>query len=218
MKIGRNDPCPCGSGKKYKYCCMNKPKTYIKDGASEIEAIRNIVKQQGYETDIADVLCNLMRYMKEKQWMGACHATAAVIYVALSELGYKPSVCIGEVKDEVVGFFDHSWIELDGKIIDLACVITLMGGRPVNAPIIFDIDSFTGEHYEMNYGIYFSGLDEVANYILNIPFTDYLDSYPDEKNGLWKIVEIVLDKKVDVPLLRNKYRSVQWKYIHPEEK
>ncbi len=19
---GRNDPCPCGSGKKYKYCCM----------------------------------------------------------------------------------------------------------------------------------------------------------------------------------------------------
>ena len=21
-KIGRNDPCPCGSGKKYKHCCM----------------------------------------------------------------------------------------------------------------------------------------------------------------------------------------------------
>jgi preprotein translocase subunit SecA len=21
-KIGRNDPCPCGSGKKYKNCCM----------------------------------------------------------------------------------------------------------------------------------------------------------------------------------------------------
>jgi len=24
VKIGRNDPCPCGSGKKYKKCCMNK--------------------------------------------------------------------------------------------------------------------------------------------------------------------------------------------------
>ena len=22
--IGRNDMCPCGSGKKYKNCCMNK--------------------------------------------------------------------------------------------------------------------------------------------------------------------------------------------------
>lgn len=24
-KIGRNEPCPCGSGKKYKKCCMDKP-------------------------------------------------------------------------------------------------------------------------------------------------------------------------------------------------
>ena len=24
VKIGRNDPCPCGSGKKYKRCCMKK--------------------------------------------------------------------------------------------------------------------------------------------------------------------------------------------------
>ena len=23
-KIGRNDPCPCGSGKKYKQCCLKK--------------------------------------------------------------------------------------------------------------------------------------------------------------------------------------------------
>ena len=29
VKIGRNDPCPCGSGKKYKFCCMNKPKEEI---------------------------------------------------------------------------------------------------------------------------------------------------------------------------------------------
>src|SRR5437867_4481641 len=24
MKVGRNDPCPCGSGKKYKKCCLEK--------------------------------------------------------------------------------------------------------------------------------------------------------------------------------------------------
>ncbi|NSW90951.1 MAG: DUF1841 family protein [Firmicutes bacterium] len=23
-KVGRNDPCPCGSGKKFKHCCINK--------------------------------------------------------------------------------------------------------------------------------------------------------------------------------------------------
>lgn len=25
-KIGRNEPCPCGSGKKYKKCCIGKKK------------------------------------------------------------------------------------------------------------------------------------------------------------------------------------------------
>src|SRR5689334_22141208 len=24
MRVGRNDPCPCGSGKKYKKCCLAK--------------------------------------------------------------------------------------------------------------------------------------------------------------------------------------------------
>jgi uncharacterized protein len=26
-KVGRNDPCSCGSGKKYKNCCMQKQQT-----------------------------------------------------------------------------------------------------------------------------------------------------------------------------------------------
>ena len=25
MNIGRNEPCPCGSGKKYKNCCLSQP-------------------------------------------------------------------------------------------------------------------------------------------------------------------------------------------------
>lgn len=29
VKIGRNDLCPCGSGKKYKFCCLNKSKDAI---------------------------------------------------------------------------------------------------------------------------------------------------------------------------------------------
>lgn len=34
MSIGRNEPCPCGSGKKYKNCCLNKSKvtTYTLGG------------------------------------------------------------------------------------------------------------------------------------------------------------------------------------------
>jgi hypothetical protein len=33
MKAGRNDPCPCGSGKKYKHCC------YAKDSVKHEEPV-----------------------------------------------------------------------------------------------------------------------------------------------------------------------------------
>lgn len=32
QKVGRNDPCPCGSGKKYKNCCSIKSKPASKRG------------------------------------------------------------------------------------------------------------------------------------------------------------------------------------------
>ena len=33
QQIGRNDPCPCGSGKKHKRCCLGKPTTAAPTGA-----------------------------------------------------------------------------------------------------------------------------------------------------------------------------------------
>ena len=39
MKIGRNDPCPCGSGKKYKKCCLLKPQnTMVKNNDENISS------------------------------------------------------------------------------------------------------------------------------------------------------------------------------------
>lgn len=45
MKAGRNDPCPCGSGKRYKKCCLAKdqaaraigPKAFL-PAASAVES------------------------------------------------------------------------------------------------------------------------------------------------------------------------------------
>jgi hypothetical protein len=47
-KIGRNEPCPCGSGKKYKKCCLRKHKK-IKDllrGSVEFQEPDAITKRQ----------------------------------------------------------------------------------------------------------------------------------------------------------------------------
>lgn len=41
-KIGRNDPCPCGSGKKYKKCCLGKQDN---PDYSEIEKLPQIYKE-----------------------------------------------------------------------------------------------------------------------------------------------------------------------------
>lgn len=34
---GRNQPCSCGSGKKFKHCCMNKPKNEFREQLKEQE-------------------------------------------------------------------------------------------------------------------------------------------------------------------------------------
>jgi len=56
MKIGRNDPCPCGSGKKYKKCCMlnqqnpascNNNNNDDNDDTDFDQQDINLVKQEG---------------------------------------------------------------------------------------------------------------------------------------------------------------------------
>ncbi|HPQ70165.1 MAG TPA: SEC-C metal-binding domain-containing protein [bacterium] len=35
MAVGRNDPCPCGSGEKYKNCCIDKGDHFLKKMAKK---------------------------------------------------------------------------------------------------------------------------------------------------------------------------------------
>src|SRR5689334_13915973 len=43
MKIGRNDPCPCGSGKKYKKCCLAKDEAAARAAYSQQAATQREV-------------------------------------------------------------------------------------------------------------------------------------------------------------------------------
>jgi hypothetical protein len=40
-KPGRNDPCPCGSGNKYKKCCLAKEEAVARDRFVEAQAQRD---------------------------------------------------------------------------------------------------------------------------------------------------------------------------------
>lgn len=51
MKAGRNDPCPCGSDKKYKKCCMNKDEELARH-AHKIEKDREIQAKAQRASDL----------------------------------------------------------------------------------------------------------------------------------------------------------------------
>ena len=44
-KHGRNDPCPCGSGKKYKQCCMEADLAVDAQSASQVQLVNSLVDQ-----------------------------------------------------------------------------------------------------------------------------------------------------------------------------
>lgn len=53
MKVGRNDPCPCGSGKKYKFCCYAKDSEKHEQAAPEPEESTEMEEEAKVEADHA---------------------------------------------------------------------------------------------------------------------------------------------------------------------
>lgn len=207
---GRNDPCPCGSGKKYKKCCMN-----TNTALNMIQNIENTLLDNQCSTSTIETIANLFRYMKEHQWVGACHATSSVLFVALSELGFEPVLCYGEVVCGNAFVFDHSWVEINNSVFDLACYMTLQNGLPVSNPVLFGNDIVTRTPPTLKYGISGRGLDMEARLVASMPFCDYMDGFPEEKQGLWGVLaKIIADNNIDIDALRKKYANVERVYRH----
>ena len=64
--IGRNDPCPCGSGKKFKHCCLGKESSKASGhGAAGIsETLRSELEGRQFnslEKVSDDILCHEYR-------------------------------------------------------------------------------------------------------------------------------------------------------------
>ena len=62
-KIGRNAPCPCGSGKKYKHCCSGKVNNTAAELAAEMEA-------QGEFADLEEVQAFVDQWQHDRNSSG----------------------------------------------------------------------------------------------------------------------------------------------------
>ncbi|WP_246476388.1 tetratricopeptide repeat protein [Salicibibacter cibi] len=70
-KIGRNEPCPCGSGKKYKQCCLKKENKVIdiatKMAAQELEQLNEELEEFAFQ--YSDRFFALFKdYVRENNW------------------------------------------------------------------------------------------------------------------------------------------------------
>jgi methionyl aminopeptidase len=142
MKIGRNDPCPCGSGKKYKKCCMGKENSvknadvkedYIKKyniklkEKSDVEAIKvagrlavktlEIVEpyiKAGVKTDDINTLVHEFTVRN------------GAIPAPLNYRGYPKSVCIS-VNEVVCHGIPDSRVLKEGDIVNVDVTPVLKG-------------------------------------------------------------------------------------------
>ena len=210
-KIGRNDPCPCGSGTKYKNCCLNNNNSLNRLEKWKTNALQILTDSPNNES-IRLIFFKTLEFIERKNWVGAGHAVSAVLYVLYSEAGLNPSLWVGEVESER-GFFDHAWIELNGKIFDVAIYKNLDNGM-VFSPVINGYDIDTLEITKCNYGIRSGvGMDSSVEMIVNTPFNIYMSGFQEHKNGLWGIVDDLgkeCSLNIDIKRLKEKYSDTKW--------
>jgi len=59
MKIGRNDPCYCGSSKKYKKCCINKPQSTVRKPEVKMDNKANHIFIKYNSFDLLQIVAGL---------------------------------------------------------------------------------------------------------------------------------------------------------------
>lgn len=92
MNVGRNEPCPCGSGKKYKKCCINKEKYEVPDRK---------VKKENREID-EEMLFNLFYGVQDLLLRSKPHIKE---YKRIRKLH-------GEIIDSMMNYYDSGKFEL----------------------------------------------------------------------------------------------------------
>lgn len=69
MKLGRNDPCHCGSGKKYKVCCLAKDEAKERQARAKAEAQAAREPAQA-EAAAAQEARKRQRHATQQPWKG----------------------------------------------------------------------------------------------------------------------------------------------------
>jgi tetratricopeptide (TPR) repeat protein len=59
-KVGRNGPCPCGSGKKYKRCCLDKDQAFEREALTAARQARHDDERYDELADASNAVLDLV--------------------------------------------------------------------------------------------------------------------------------------------------------------
>lgn len=216
----RNDPCPCGSGKKYKKCCAHlnlTPQELWKQRATTLSN-DNIDSEVLVNTFFA-----VFNHSIVKGWTGSCHAVSSILHILLKEQGINSKLNIGFVKADKIPFpFCHSWITVNNLIYDIGLYRSnsLSPFTPyieVSAPIFKSVNVESGEKTPISFGVSTSRMDFNYQLLTTNSLGEYMDGWPAHKDGLWgEIVEVAARIGINANKfsLTEKYYEEQFQESH----
>lgn len=156
-KISRNDPCPCGSGKKYKKCCLNKvaasapkpqqrakPRRIILKTPEQIVGIRNACRLASQTLDmVAERITAGVTTDEINTWVHDFALAHGAISAPLGYHGFPKSVCTSLNHVICHGIPDGTVLK-DGDIINVD-VTPILDGYYGDSSRMFIISDVTGE-------------------------------------------------------------------------
>ncbi|EFM08738.1 SEC-C motif domain protein [Paenibacillus curdlanolyticus YK9] len=90
-KLGRNEPCPCGSNLKYKRCCMEKDQTQAREQAAKANQAAKAAAAVPVTVE------GMNKWISELSWKRPEDQEAAELLVTRMDGEYEPNVIVRAV-------------------------------------------------------------------------------------------------------------------------
>lgn len=131
--------------------------------------------------------------IKDNSWGGACYATTAIMHTLLKLVDIESTPCIGVVECINGDIFDHAWLEVSGKVFDIAIAYPKGVSKSTVAAFV-DPSGYRGveETPNIKYGIDMT-LDSEAKFVAE-KFSNIMEQSPfwaEQNIDHWDITEFI---------------------------
>jgi hypothetical protein len=169
-KTGRNQPCPCGSGKKYKTCCLGKAQPSSRPSASATSDAVDALVMEGYAAKMSgDEAAAADRWWRVWQGLAAGLRPEMTTTDDVAQKVYDPKPCL------------YDWLQDFAESLHNAAIDDLRHARRGVAVCRTVVERFTDEdplflrNFRADLGqfYFFAGDDDQGEHVLRALIDDF---------------------------------------------